>query len=246
MFLDDITDGVKDAVKTVGADLSSAVSDTYGAMSSVDSKIFSGATQAASTVSKVFGDLDLFDSALASNPIGRTLSEIADELNPQPLPPGPGESVFDRLSRRIGLLAEEAALNPQPLPPEPSESIFGRLGDAFAINPQPLPPSPEPIESFSRAVGEAVAINPQPLPPEPSESIVRKLGDLAGLNPQPLPPSPPEPNEAIASLATRTSQIGKMISSGVFNEVALNPQPLPPRNFQMLNGSMASRFRQFA
>jgi hypothetical protein len=104
--------------------------------------VFSGA--AAGLVTLAVGS-----GSAAASPDGpyvpRMPSIISDEvaLNPQPLPPGPGEKL--------------GALNPQSLSPG---SDFSKV----ALNPQPLPPRSD----FSR-----VALNPQPLPPGPGPNWTR-------------------------------------------------------------------------
>ncbi len=106
------------------------------------------------------GQENLAQSA-ARSPFGNSFSSISDELNPQPLPPGPPDNLARVLSE---------GLNPQPLPPGPNEN-FARFVSA-ELNPQPLPPGPP--DSFA----SRVQINPQPLPPGP-EAQFAKLKSLS-------------------------------------------------------------------
>jgi len=68
---------------------------------------------------------------------------IEVELNPQPIPPGVGETTDQPLPP--GIVVE---LNPQPLPPGPGEVTDQPLppGIVVELNPQPLPPGGEEVQ----------------------------------------------------------------------------------------------------
>jgi hypothetical protein len=77
-------------------------------------------------------------------------------LNPQPLPPKPGDPMS---------AASKVSLNPQPLPPK--QKIGSATAESkVALNPQPLPPKTKTKAGVAASPGSKVSLNPQPLPPK--------------------------------------------------------------------------------
>ncbi|HEX4602961.1 MAG TPA: hypothetical protein VH724_03135 [Candidatus Angelobacter sp.] len=76
-------------------------------------------------------------------------------LNPQPEPPGVGQS-------KTVTPGEKVSLNPQPLPPKQATG-GASAADKVSLNPQPLPPKQGKGGATSSA--SKVSLNPQPEPP---------------------------------------------------------------------------------
>src|SRR5262249_45110245 len=112
------------------------------------------------------------------------VTKVADDLNPQPLPPGPPPDP-DGVKFDLRDLFAAVALNPQPLPPGPPDP---------EVTPLYLTDLLSQVEGFAED-----GLNPQPLPPGPQGSEMSKVAD--DLNPQPLPPGPPPGSSFFGTLA---------------------------------------------
>ena len=264
MFLDDIADAVKDVASTVADGVGAVAKEAYSTvLSPAESIAMKGLGGAASTVSGLFGNVDLFDSALdgakgiAGLGLGIASPLLTAELGmAKGIIGGGARGGNDILKLFGGEHSQQAS----------SEKASGHLQDLLAnqthreaaaqksnnwqaadseLNPQPLPPLEKFGSRFDRfghgRFNEASdPLNPQPLPPHPDEMLNTEFGKFrqthrteVASDPLNPQPLPPHPDEAMSS-RIREAQ-GTRFNVGD----PLNPQPLPPHP-----DDLNSRFRR--
>ncbi|MBX9686499.1 MAG: hypothetical protein K2X27_07340 [Candidatus Obscuribacterales bacterium] len=185
-MFDDIISGIEDTVSSAIKPVGSVFKEAYSDISSFGSAMSAGLSGAESTVSKLFGSVDIFDA-------GSSIFEAAEKALPTVA--GIAEStvlgpavLLPELAPAIGAQFQRVAedLNPQPLPPGPAEYLGGisKIFEGFErqaedLNPQPLPPGPPVEQIFSQASRAAEELNPQPLPPHPEALFSEQRNELS-------------------------------------------------------------------
>lgn len=244
MFLDDIGDAIVDTVKTVGEGVGNVAKEAFSTvLSPAESILMGGLGTAASTVSSVFGGVDIFDSALdgakaiGSGVLGAAGTVLSLEMSlakgilGDKMPPSPDElgssltDLFDHQTKRDDVASQQyngwksSELNPQPLPPKAKDFS---LSTAVSNGQEFINDRFKGIEFHQPRPNQDkyTDLNPQPLPPHPDDSYASEIrgtrGRMESLNPQPLPPHPDDSYGEISR------------TKGRVESTQLNPQPLPP------------------
>ena len=136
---------------------------------------------------------------------------FADNLNPQPEPPGVHKL---QTGNQMGAMGQTAVQDSSHNCSAKTSTIGSATGGAGAG--KTCAGGMHMMRKAGGSPGGNAMLNPQPLPPK-SNSTMMKNGQSVMLNPQPLPPGPPDKQHALINAHTSAAATH-----------GFNPQPDPP------------------